>query len=111
MKGFIDESGTENTSEYLAISLVVFESDEDLQKLRNDFCKLRGDLGLSKNFEFHRAHNSAKIKAAVEKILKSTSFSFYSILVRKERRSISLNYEYLAKELITEMTLKTEKWR
>lgn len=103
MKGFIDESGTEEDSAYLAISLIIFDDDAKITQARASLSQVRSSLELPSSYEFHRAHNPPKIRSALERTLNDADFLFYTFAIEKQRRATSLNYERLAEHLVREI--------
>lgn len=108
MFGYMDESGApgvaKSNSDFLVVSLVVFETHEAAEKCSNTINKLRIDLGLPENYEFHLSRNSTRPQEAFISLLYKLDFRIITVAIRKNDFKHTASYGriagYLAREII-----------
>ena len=90
---FVDESGDagfkfkEGSSTYFVVTLVIFSSNEEAEKLRLRIDTLRGELRLSRDYEFHFFRNNVRTRRAFLGVIKQYDFQFFSLVVDKRKLS------------------------
>lgn len=90
---FVDESGdagfkfTEGSSTYFVVTLVIFGSDEEAEKLRLRIDALRSELRLPSDYEFHFFRNNVHTRRAFLNTIKGYDFQFFSFVVDKRKLS------------------------
>lgn len=88
---FIDESGdpglkvSKGSSEFFAVSLVVFEDEEDAVACDQRISLLRHEIGWISDSEFHFRRNSHKIRDGFLKAVEPYSFFYYGIVINKAK--------------------------
>ena len=89
MLAFVDESGdtgrriTNNSSSFLAVAVVIFQSNADAQQCDDAIAQLRANLRLRSNYEFHYAHNSPRVKEAFLRRVSPYRFSYHAFAIDK----------------------------
>jgi len=110
MYGFLDESGApgvaNNTNDFLAVSAILFDSQETAIKCSGSVNRLRKRLKLPDNYEFHRSHNSVKTQTAVAQLLSSMDFKFITVAIKKNHSRSHATYPKLAKLLLHEISIR-----
>lgn len=92
---FIDESGDtglkldQGSSSHFSIGLVLFESREVAEQCSRRIDKLRRELDLPWNFEFHYHKNKPHIKEAFLRAIAEFDFSYTAIAI--DKRSLDVN--------------------
>ena len=90
---FVDESGDagfkfgDGSSTYFAVTLVIFGSHEEAEKLRLQIDVLRNELGLPSDYEFHFFRNNVHTRRAFLSTIKGYDFQFFSLVVDKRKLS------------------------
>ena len=90
---FVDESGdagfkfAEGSSTYFVVTLVIFGSNEEAEKLRLRIDTLRNELRLPSDYEFHFFRNNVHIRRAFLGVIKQYDFQFFSLVVDKRKLS------------------------
>lgn len=88
---FVDESGdagfkfTEGSSTYFVVTLVIFGSNEEAEKLSLRIDVLRNELRLPIDYEFHFFRNNVHIRRALLNVIKGYDFQFFSLVVDKRK--------------------------
>ncbi len=88
---FIDESGDAGTkldrgsSELFVMALVVFADHQEAQRCVEAIASLRSERGLSKDFEFHYAENSARQREGFLQTIQEFAFHSHVLAVDKRR--------------------------
>lgn len=88
---FIDESGDpglkidRGSSEYFAVSLVVFEDEEEAVACDQRVSLLRREIGWKIDSEFHFRRNSHPIREKFLKAVEPYSFFYYGIVINKAK--------------------------
>lgn len=88
---FIDESGDpglkfdQGSSEYFAVSLIVFEDTEEATACDQRVGLLRRELGWKTDSEFHFHRNSHRVREAFLKAVQPYSFFYYGIVINKSK--------------------------
>ncbi len=88
---FIDESGdpglkvNQGSSEYFAVSLVVFEDADEAIACDQRIELLRREIGWKVDSEFHFRRNSHWVREAFLKAVQPYSFFYYGIVINKAK--------------------------
>lgn len=88
---FIDESGdpglklSQGSSEFFAVSLVVFEDDEEAIACDQRIALFRREIGWAANSEFHFRRNSHRVREGFLKAVEPYSFFYYGIVINKSK--------------------------
>ena len=88
---FIDESGDsglklgQGSSKFFAMSLVVFEDNDEAIACDQRIELLKKELGFNETFEFHFYENSDKVREIFFKAVVPYSFFYYGIVLNKEK--------------------------
>lgn len=88
---FIDESGDPGlnielgSSPYFAVSLVVFEDDDEAVACDKRIDLLRREIGWKIDSEFHFRRNSDRVREAFLKAVQPYSFFYYGIVINKAK--------------------------
>ena len=91
----MDESGdtgfkfAEGSSTYFVVTLVIFGSNEEAERLRLRIDVLRNELRLPSGYEFHFFRNNVHIRRAFLSAIKGYDFQFFSLVVDKRKLSDS----------------------
>lgn len=91
---FIDESGDtglkldQGSSTHFSIGLVLFESREVAELCSQRIDKLRRELELPRNFEFHFHKNKSHIKEAFLRTISDYDFSYTAIAIDKREINV-----------------------
>ena len=86
---FVDESGDTGirriggTSRFFVVAVVIFQDNDAAQNCDDAIERLRRELDLPANYEFHYKENPAKIKVAFLRCISSHSFDYYVFAVDK----------------------------
>ncbi len=89
----MDESGdagfkfAEGSSTYFVVTLVIFGSNEEAEKLRLRTDALRNELRLPSGYEFHFFRNNVHIRRAFLSAIKEYNFRFFRLVVDKRKLS------------------------
>ena len=87
---FVDESGDtglgleQGASPLFAITLVVFEENEEAQAADDRITVLRRELGKSAGFEFHFKENSDSVRQAFFDAVVPYNFFYFGFVINKE---------------------------
>ena len=90
---FVDESGDtglkfeQGSSTYFAVTLVIFEDDEEADRARQRMDMLRTELHLPPTYEFHFFRNSVDIRRAFFRAIRGYDFQFFTLVVDKRKVS------------------------
>lgn len=90
---FVDESGdtgfkfAEGSSTYFVVTLVIFSSNEEAERLRLRIDTLRNELRLPSGYEFHFFRNNVHIRRAFLNAIKGYDFRFFSLVADKRKLS------------------------
>jgi len=88
---FIDESGDpglkikQGSSEYFAVSLVVFEEEDEANACDQRIGLLRKEIGWNADSEFHFRRNSHRLREVFLKAVVPYSFFYYGIVIHKTK--------------------------
>jgi len=97
MQIFIDESGDtglkkQSSSDFFILAAIVFASDEEAARCARGIEKLKQDLCLPSDFEFHFAHNSKRQRNAFLQIICQYDFVYHYVFIDKDKfRAAGLN--------------------
>ena len=98
--GFVDESGTAGVqvgeNEYLTLSLIIFDSVEDMKSVHKKYSDLRKKIGRSKTYEFHYTHNKPVTREKVFNTISGIDFEFATFSVKKDRTKGHASFATLA---------------
>jgi hypothetical protein len=107
MYGYLDESGSQGVAnyidDYLVVSLVLFTDKATADKCSATIDRLRAQLGVTDNYEFHRSSNSSAIQAGFLKLIPHLDFKFITIAIRKNHLKKHASYAHIAKLLAQEI--------
>ena len=105
--GFIDESGAPGVATHpkdcLLVSLVLFESEEALDKAIFAINNLRERLRLPDDYEFHCSSNSTRPQAEFLRLLSTLDFRFITVVIHKNDFKKTASYVRLASLIIEEI--------
>jgi hypothetical protein len=105
--GYLDESGAPgfaiNAAEYLVVSLVLFDTKEAAGKCAEEIGRLREELKLQENYEFHRSRNTSRSKEGFVKLMSRSDFRFITIAIKKTRVKSHASYPAIARLLAHEL--------
>lgn len=88
---FIDESGDpglkfdQGSSEYFAVSLIVFEDTDEATACDQRIGLLRREIGWKTDSEFHFHRNPHRVREAFLKAVQPYSFFYYGIVINKSK--------------------------
>lgn len=106
---FVDESGDtgfnfeKGSSERFVVTVVIFETVEDAHSAETEIREIRQRLHLKKDYEFHYAHSSPRVKSAFFQSIARERFLFTAISINKMNlwsenfRSSDTFYSYACK--------------
>lgn len=112
MLAFVDESGNTGdralvgSSDYFVVAVVVFRNSADAQACDIAISRLRRELNLRSDYEFHYAHNSPRIQEAFLRRVSQHHFSYQALTINKETRGLSDTKSDYGKELYRFAILK-----
>ena len=95
---FVDESGdagfkfAEGSSTYFVVTLIIFGSDEEAEKLRLRIDALRLELKLPCDYEFHFVRNNVHIRRTFLNMIKGYDFQYFSLVIDK-RKLVDAEYQ------------------
>ena len=105
--GYIDESGAPGVATYhkdcLAVSLILFESEETRNKSIAAIENLLGKLHLPDDYEFHCSSNSARPQAEFLKLISSLDFRFITVVIHKNDFKKTASYVRISKLVMDEI--------
>ena len=104
----MDESGSPGVAktqeEFLAVSLVVFDSREAADNCSASIERLRKKLRLADNYEFHHSRNSNRVREAFIKLIPDLNFKIITVALRKNDFKRTASYSRIAGYLATEIS-------
>lgn len=107
MFGYVDESGAPGVATYskdcLAVSLILFDSEEARDESIFAIDDLRKKLRLPEDYEFHCSSNSARPQKEFIKLLSSLDFRFITIVIHKNDFKKTASYSRLSALLVDEV--------
>lgn len=105
--GYIDESGAPgvavNSNDFLVVSLVLFDSEDDVKECEDAMKRLRIRLGLKPSYEFHCSHNMKAAQDGMLRLLSRQKFRFITIAIKKNQIKKHASYSRMAQLLAREM--------
>ena len=111
----MDESGApgvaKSKEDYLAISLVIFDSREATEKYSDSIDRLRTRLKLPEGYEFHFSRNSKQPRDAFIKLISSMNFRIITVILKKNDFKQTASYSRLAEYLAREITSRFSRLR
>ena len=113
--GYIDESGAPGVAacsrDYLLVSLVVFATEEAEEKSIARIEKLRAELWLPEDYEFHCSSNSTRPQMAFLQLLAKLEFGFLTIAIRKNGMRKTASYTRMSRLVVEEVRKRFSQMR
>lgn len=105
--GFIDESGAPgvavNNNDFLVVSAVLFDEQAAMSKCNEAMKRLRAQLGLKKDYEFHCSKNTTFAQNGMFRLIERQKFRFITVSLKKTRKKKDASYAEVARLLVQEL--------
>lgn len=113
MFGYIDESGAPGVANHnkdcLVVSLILFDSEINRDEAIAAIEKLRKNLRLPDDYEFHCSSNSTRPQVEFLKLLSSIKFQFITIAIHKDSFKRTASYMRLSRLIVDEIEKRFSK--